>query len=1147
MTRSIAAFVRRNLGSMPPWGWAVCGLLCAIGWFLTAQGYWYARDLEQRSTRAQFQREVDETMEEITAGLNAQEQLLLSAAALLGSNPELTQAGWQQFANTVRLTERHPSIKGLGYVRSVQTDADRAAFRRQMEGSTAPGSDIRPIGLRDFYAPMTLFAPNEGLHQKVKGWDLSTEPMPRQAMERARDSGLAVMTGPLSSTHFLQGTEGPAVMLMVPVYALNKERGTLQHRRSATQGWIYSQIVVPEFLKLVDEHVPDMVMELYDGRAMNPSKRLHQSRLDELEAWAYYKPTYQTVRTIVHGQREWSIQFTTLPSWEAARAHRAAPIYLIAGGGLTIGAVGFLAFLIGHRAHAMRLVQQATRALGASESKYKQLVETQNDLIAVIALDGTLRYVNQALSRFLGRTPEDLIGRCLYDLVWTKEAAHLKQHVAQLLDQHVVASTEHRVIDAAGQERWISWTSTLQESQDDANLQVHLAGRDMTERHQLEMQLKDREQRYRGLFEHLQGAFSLNEVILNEHGFAKDFRFLAVNRAFEQLTGWRASDLIGKTMRELSLVDDEEMELWIKSFGRVALGKGNLQFERFSKTFNVWLDIVAYRPAPLQFALVFQDTTERHRAQEAQRAQAEAEAANLAKTQFLANMSHEIRTPLNAVLGFAQIGVRNHAGDSSGELFGRIRDAGKHLLGVINDVLDFAKVESGKLEVDTHPTAWREVVEHAIELLRGRAEEKGLRLVTQIPDELPNWIQVDGMRLEQILVNLLSNAVKFTQRGEVALEVEARGPVLEWRVRDTGVGMTEEQAARVFSPFEQADKSVTRQFGGTGLGLSISASLAGIMGGSLTVTSEVGKGSCFTLSLPFALCEPPEMGHGAAGTTVASDDLLKGQRILVVDDVEVNRMIIEDMLVHRGAQVFLAQDGQEAVDMVQTQGAHYFNVVLMDLQMPVMDGFTATMYLREMAPKLPVIALTAHAFSEERDRCVAAGMVDHVSKPVEEVTLIRAVAALCGHSPEASVVVDAQHEHVATPLVASPVAPAPQMGESFDWSALVALYGKKPGLLKKAIESVLQHNASTASKIRQAVDTQDTATLVFVAHSLKGVAGNIKAQRLRELASETEQAGKQMMPTWPTLAMKLAAELEQTLQVLADRLAEWLESAETSV
>ena len=254
-------------------------------------------------------------------------------------------------------------------------------------------------------------------------------------------------------------------------------------------------------------------------------------------------------------------------------------------------------------------------------------------------------------------------------------------------------------------------------------------------------------------------------------------------------------------------------------------------------------------------------------------------------------------------------------------------------------------------------------------------------------------------------------------------------------------------------------------------------------------------------------------------------------------------MIIEDMLMHRGAEVTLADDGQEAVDIMQSKGANHFDIVLMDLQMPIMDGFTATMYLRKMAPQLPVIALTAHAFNEERERCVAAGMVDHVSKPVEELALIRAVAAHCGAS------VNDAHTPTTTPVAALPTSSssAAQVSIDVDWAALVALYGKKPGLLKKAVESVLQHNAQTGNKLRQAVEEGDTDTLVFVSHSLKGVAGNIKAPQLRELASETEQAGRQGLATVSTLSLQLADALEQTLAVLKENLSKWLEATETPV
>ncbi|MBL8307320.1 MAG: response regulator [Rubrivivax sp.] len=391
-----------------------------------------------------------------------------------------------------------------------------------------------------------------------------------------------------------------------------------------------------------------------------------------------------------------------------------------------------------------------------------------------------------------------------------------------------------------------------------------------------------------------------------------------------------------------------------------------------------------------QQVVVVRNVTERREVEELREAnRREAERLVRVKGEFLANMSHEIRTPLNAVLGLAQLGSRGGDTQQAAEHFARIQEAGRHLLGIIDDILDLSKLEAGKLGVERRPYCLAAAVEAAVRLVAGRTEVKGLALRVELDPALPPWVMGDALRLKQVLVNLLGNAVKFTAKGEVALRVHAEGAWFLLQVTDTGIGMDAAQMARLFQPFEQADSSTTRRFGGTGLGLAISDNLVRLMGGRITVDSRPGAGSRFTVSLPLQAAEAVP----AAATTDPDQPArrLAGLRVLAAEDAEVNRLVLEGQLRHEGAEVVFAEDGQAAVTAVAQAGPGAFDVVLMDVQMPVMDGLSATRQVREIAPSLPVIGLTAHALQEELERCLAAGMVERLLKPVDLDQLVAVV------------------------------------------------------------------------------------------------------------------------------------------------------------
>ena len=512
-----------------------------------------------------------------------------------------------------------------------------------------------------------------------------------------------------------------------------------------------------------------------------------------------------------------------------------------------------------------------------------------------------------------------------------------------------------------------------------------------------------------------------------------------------------------------------------------------------------------------------------------QSARKEAERLARVKSDFLANMSHEIRTPLNAVLGFARIGRRDSGDDASRGSFERILVSGEHLLGVINDILDYSKIEAGRLAVENKPFTIGETVGRVLEMVEGDARAKGLEVKSDLTGEPERWVAGDPMRVGQILINLLGNAIKFTAEGRVGLKVSREGENTCFQVRDSGIGMTAEQLSRLFRPFEQADSSTSREYGGTGLGLAISERLARLMGGSLEVESTPGEGSLFTLRLPLPAGEPP-VEEGTGEVSAAADVFrLAGARVLAAEDVEANRFILQDLLEREGAEVSFAFNGREVVERLEASGEAPFDVVLMDIQMPVMDGYEAARRARELDGVPPIIGLTARALSEERDKCLAAGMVDHITKPVDTDLL---VAAIRRHVDLAGLPAS-----VAPPLKRAERTPPPVETDPdsvIDWAALWERYEGRRDFITKLIGILRQDHGDTARKLAEARAARDPKRIGEIAHSLKGIAGSMEANELQALCLETQVAGADGSEETLVLAGRLEVEVARFMEELSD-------------
>jgi two-component system, sensor histidine kinase and response regulator len=539
---------------------------------------------------------------------------------------------------------------------------------------------------------------------------------------------------------------------------------------------------------------------------------------------------------------------------------------------------------------------------------------------------------------------------------------------------------------------------------------------------------------------------------------------------------------------------------------------------------------------------------------EAAREAALAEAEHLArvKSEFLANMSHEIRTPLNAVLGFAQIGVRESDPNKIRVFFQRILDSGQLLLGIINDILDFSKIEAGKLNINEAEVDLRAVIERSVDLLSTRAKDKGLRFSIEEDPNLPATFMGDDLRLSQVLANLLSNAVKFTDQGAVTFGIQREEGRLLFSVEDTGIGMREDYLANLFQPFEQADGSITRRYGGSGLGLAISKRLVELMGGEIHAWSRFGEGTRFETRLP--LIEPRGViGPSRLVTETATPEWtgarLRGIRLLAAEDNPANRLVLEEMLRAEDCDLTQVEDGCQAVACVEREGPTAFDLVLMDIQMPVMDGLEATQRIHQIAPELPVVGLTAHALNSERHLCLQAGMVDHIAKPVDIEQLI---AIIVRHVRRPSLVkgkaraTRSQERPVAPTRTDSPDANVTETVDTWiEWRALESRYAHNPNFIPRLLRAVLESNQDQANLLREAANQGDRDRLVFIAHRLKGTAGNLFAKSVHALATETEKRARALDIEAPRLALELADALDGLLaEIGASR---WMgDAAETA-
>ncbi len=508
------------------------------------------------------------------------------------------------------------------------------------------------------------------------------------------------------------------------------------------------------------------------------------------------------------------------------------------------------------------------------------------------------------------------------------------------------------------------------------------------------------------------------------------------------------------------------------------------------------------------------------------------------KSEFVANMSHEIRTPLNAIVGLAQVGLRTPRFEVAWPYLSQIQDSGRMLMALINDVLDIAKVEAGKLTLEARPMDLLSVLRRSVKLVQPHAEAKNLALEFECDATVPAAILGDETRVMQVLMNLLSNAIKFTDVGNVRLlaQAAAKGAdvgdtnLLILSVIDTGVGISPDQIGRLFNPFEQGSAATARKYGGTGLGLSICSQIVELMGGRITVSSQAGTGSCFSVRLPVKIVDLPKPDpHPTTAPLAAGQQRLQGVRVLAAEDDPVNQWVLRELLEQEGAVCTLRDNGSGA--LTELRGTRPFDVLVTDIQMPGLNGYETSKQALQLRPNLPVLGLTAFAMADDRQKCIAAGMADHITKPVDADTLVRAILLAVHREMGAEVSAPIDAANPPLQVVKSQVV----------WASLQKTLRKTQSQIQ-FLRTFLSNYVSAPATLRTLLVAQDVDAQRRLVHKINGATGMLCATEAQLQAKNIEAQMLQAEAVPGTQVAALADCLELVVKEVEAHLGGLLES-----
>ncbi|SFF83173.1 PAS domain-containing hybrid sensor histidine kinase/response regulator [Pontibacter chinhatensis] len=740
----------------------------------------------------------------------------------------------------------------------------------------------------------------------------------------------------------------------------------------------------------------------------------------------------------------------------------------------------------------------ADRRLQESEELHRLLSENSKDMVSLHHLDGSYIYVSKAVEEILGYTQEEILQLQLHEVVHPDDLEHLKEQVCyEALKHKQYITLQHRLLRHDGNELWVE--SNVRPILDEAGNPVKLQSsiRNITQRRAANEALRSSEKRYRDLINYSPAFICTHDLEGN---------IQSVNPYLLQMLGYTTEEMVGHNLAEFISRDSSNVyKDYLRAISQAKLVDGILPLLSKEKDIRhlYYKNYKVEEPNQPPYVIgIAQDITDRLRTErELKKAKEAAEESARVKENFLANMSHEIRTPMNGILGMAGLLKKTQLTDEQQNYLDIITQSADNLLVIINDILDIAKIESGKMELEQIPFSLCDTVQMAFKNFIYKAEEKEIAYAYKPDDQHPPIVIGDPYRLNQVLLNLLSNAIKFTQEGSVTLSCQVLDETednitVEFAVADTGIGIPPSKMEYIFEGFSQAYSSTTRKYGGTGLGLSISKTLIEMQNGRIWVESKEGKGSTFKFVLTYP--KSKEVYQEVREDNIDYKSLGPIQ-VLLAEDNEVNVFLAKSILEGWGAEVTVAYNGMDALELVEK---NRYDIILMDIQMPELSGTDATEAIRKLEDPVkahtPIIAMTANAIKGDSEKYLASGMDDYISKPFEEAKLFRKIEALIRNNKPATT------PEPETPATSESINPV----QLYDLAVLEKIARGNKAFIKRTKLLFIETVPVTLQDMRQCRDRSDWQGVSAAAHKIKSTIDTLRIASAKEVVRRIEENAK---------------------------------------